>query len=167
MSENILVVVKPDAVKKGLTGSVLSRLEETKLELVAAKLMRVSECLAKEHYKQLSDKPFFGELLQYIQGKLHDSPNVLALVYRGENAIQKIRALAGATNPEQAEPTSLRGAYGRITTKGMIENILHASSEPSEAEREIKLWFQPCELLEELYPTKKEACEKKEKTVWA
>ncbi len=78
----------------------------------------------------------------------------MALVYWGKNAITKCRELAGATNPEEAEPTSIRGSYGRITTSGIYENVVHVSSEPNDAEREIKLWFVPEEIIVDLYPTK-------------
>ena len=77
---------------------------------------------------------------------------ILALVYHGENAIKKVREVVGATNPEQAEPTSIRGKFGRITSAGVFENVVHASENPKEAEREIKLWFRPAELVHTIYP---------------
>src|SRR6185295_17367534 len=106
------------------------------------KVVRVTEALAKEHYRHLHDKPFFGELIDFIQGKMHgaEASGVLAFVYEGDNCVKKIRDIAGATNPEAAAPTTLRGQYGRITTKGVMENVIHASSDPVEAEREINLW---------------------------
>jgi nucleoside-diphosphate kinase len=79
---------------------------------------------------------------------------VFAFVYQGEDAIARMRRIAGATNPEEADPVSIRGAYGRITTKGVYENVVHCSSDTSEAEREIKLWFSPEELTEDIYPIK-------------
>ncbi len=167
--QQLLVLIKPDGLKKSLTGNILTKLSEAKLVIIGAKVVHVSRELASEHYKQLKDKPFFEDLIAYIQGKLHGEPynRVLAFVYQGENAIQKLRAIAGATNPEEAEPVSIRGAYGRITTKGVYENVIHCSSDPAEAEREIKLWFKPCELVADVYPTKKVVLEKVEKTVWA
>jgi len=75
-------------------------------------------------------------------------------VYYGEDAIKKVRNICGATNPEEADPVSIRGAYGRITTKGVYENVIHASTNPEESEREIKLWFGPDEIIVNLYPTK-------------
>ena len=162
--QQILVIVKPDAMVRGLAGLVLDKLNETKLELIAAKMIKPSKELGEEHYKQLNDKPFYKELVDYIQGKLHGCESVLALVYRGPDAIQKVRTLAGATNPEQAEPTSLRGAFGRVTTKGRFENVIHASSDPDEARREIQLWFSPDELVSAVYPTKKA---QKETLDWA
>ncbi|MBN1794224.1 MAG: nucleoside-diphosphate kinase [Candidatus Omnitrophica bacterium] len=152
--EQTLVLIKPDGLKKSLTGNILTRLSETKLEIAAAKIVRVSRELAMEHYKYLSDKPFFNELIDYIQGKYHDRRKVMAMVYWGENAIEKVRGLAGATNPEEADATSIRGAFGRITTGGVYENVIHASANSGEAEREIKLWFQPDEIVFEMYPTK-------------
>jgi nucleoside-diphosphate kinase len=150
--ETTLVLVKPDAIVRGLTGAVLSRLAEAKLTLAGAKAMRVSRELAEEHYEALKDKPFYEELLRYLCGELHGVTHVLALVYMGSGAVGRVRQLAGATNPEQADPSTIRGALGRITTKGVMENVLHASSDPQEAEREIKLWFRPDELLVQLYP---------------
>ena len=118
-----------------------------------------------EHYRELKDKPFFEDLLKYLMGEYHKK-KVMALVYYGEDAIDKVRKICGATNPEEAEAVSIRGAYGRITTKGVYENVIHASANPAEAEREIKLWFLPDDIIEKPYPTKtvKTMTEKK---VWA
>ena len=162
-----LIVIKPDGLKKSLTGNILTRLSETKLEIVAAKIVRVSKELAEAHYQHLKDKPFFKELIKYIMGELHDRKKVMALVYWGEDAIKKCRALAGTTNPEEAESTSIRGAYGRITTSGVYENVVHVSSDEKEAEREIKLWFGPAEIIVDLFPTKKEKAKEQEVSVWA
>jgi nucleoside-diphosphate kinase len=167
--QQTLVLIKPDGLKKSLTGNILSKLSETRLTIIGSKVMRVSRELAESHYIHLKDKPFFGELIEYIQGKLHGAEyeRVLALVYHGPDAIQKVRQLAGATNPEEADSTSIRGAYGRITTKGVYENVVHASSSPEDAEREIKLWFEPREIVFDLYPTKKILSQPKEIVVWA
>ena len=100
-------------------------------------------------------------------GKKHGENRVMALVYYGDGAIEKVRAIAGATNPEEANPVSIRGAYGRILTSGLFENVIHASSEPSEAEREIKLWFEAQEIVGELYPTKEVVLDGVKKKVWA
>jgi len=167
--QQLLILIKPDGLKKSLTGNILTKLSEAKLVIIGSKVVKVGRPLAEEHYKHLKSKPFFEELIQYIQGKLHGTSynRVLALVYQGEDAIEKLRRLAGATNPEEADPISIRGAYGRITTKGVYENVIHCSSDPAEAEREIKLWFEPQELVEDVYPTKKVVLEKVEKTLWA
>ncbi len=165
MEQQTLVLIKPDGLNKSLTGNVLTRLSETKLEIAAAKIAKVSRRLAEQHYMMLKDKPFFEELLRYLMGEYHKK-KVMALVYQGEDAIAKVRRICGATNPEEADPVSIRGAYGRITTKGVYENVIHASTNPEEAEREIKLWFQPDEIIMDLYPTKT-VTEKQEKRVWA
>ncbi|MDD5668430.1 MAG: nucleoside-diphosphate kinase [Candidatus Omnitrophica bacterium] len=167
MNQKVLILIKPDGLKKSLTGNILTRLSETKLEIVAAKMVRVSHELAAEHYKHLKDKPFFDELVRYLQGELHDRKKVMALIYWGKDAIQKCRGLAGATNPEEADPTSIRGSYGRITTKGLYENVIHVSSNPEEAEREIKLWFDPDEIIVDLYPAKEIEVPPAKKRVWA
>ncbi|MDR0800358.1 MAG: nucleoside-diphosphate kinase [Endomicrobium sp.] len=167
--EQLLILIKPDGIKKSLTGNILTKLSEARMVIVGAKAVRVSRDLAEAHYYHLKDKPFFGELVDYIQGKIYGKPwdRVLAFAYQGEDSISKMREIAGATNPEEADPVSIRGAYGRITTKGMYENVVHCSSDPLEAEREIKLWFKPEEIVEEIYPVKKIVIEKEEKVVWA
>lgn len=167
--QQLLVLIKPDGLKKSLTGNILTKLSEAKLCIIGAKVVHVSRELAADHYGHLKTKPFFDELVSYLQGKIHGEPynRVLAFVYQGEDAIRKLRTIAGATNPEEADPVSIRGAYGRITTKGVYENVIHCSSEPLESEREIKLWFSPEEIVADIYPTKKVTVEKQEKEVWA
>lgn len=167
--QQTLAIIKPDGLKKSLTGNILSRLSETRLMIIGAKLTRVSRPLAEAHYIHLKDKPFFEELVNYIQGKVYgeEYERVMALVYHGPDASQKVRQIVGATNPEEADSVSIRGAYGRITTKGVYENVIHASSSPEDAEREIKLWFHPSEIILDLYPTKKVMSEPKETMVWA
>ncbi len=167
MSQAVLILIKPDGLKKSLTGNILTRLSESKLEIVAAKMVRVTDELAEEHYKHLKDKPFFPELVKYVKGELHDRRKVMALIYWGNEAIEKCRDLAGATNPEQAEPTSIRGSYGRILTSGLYENVIHVSSNQSEAEREIKLWFLPEEIIVDLYPTKEITLKDLKRQIWA
>ena len=166
MNEATLILIKPDGLKKSLTGNILTRLSETKLEIAASKMVRVSKKLANEHYSHLKDRPFFKELIRYICGELHDRRKVMALIYWGEGAIKKCRQLAGATNPEVADSTSIRGAYGRITTLGVYENVIHVSANKEDAEREIKLWFEPDEIIVDLYPTKTAVIEKKKHRIW-
>lgn len=166
MIQQTLVLIKPDGLKKSLTGNILTRLSETKLEIAAAKIVHVSRELAEEHYCHMKEKPFFEELIKYIQGELHKRRKVLAMVYHGENAIKKVRQIAGATNPEEADPISIRGAYGRITTKGIYENVIHASTNEAEAEREIKLWFEPDEIIYHLYPAEEVTVKNVEKKAW-
>ncbi|NCO23132.1 nucleoside-diphosphate kinase [bacterium (Candidatus Moisslbacteria) CG12_big_fil_rev_8_21_14_0_65_36_11] len=167
MIEQTLILIKPDGLKKSLTGNILTRLSETKLKIVGAKVIRVSRELAEKHYAHLKGKPFFEELIKYLTGELHQTPRVLAMVYEGEEAIAKVKKLAGATNPEEAEPTSIRGAYGRILTSGIFENAIHASSGLREAEGEIKLWFKPEELVSHLYPVEEAVKEKIKELIWA
>ena len=166
MEEATLVIIKPDGLQKSLTGNILTRLSETKLVIIAAKVKGVSKELAEEHYQHLKDKPFFPEIVKYLMGEFH-TKRVMALVYYGDDAIQKVRKICGATNPEEAEPASIRGSYGRITTKGIYENAIHASSNREDAEREIKLWFEPDDIVfENLYPTKESVVSQKKKKVW-
>lgn len=147
--EETLILIKPDGLSRRLTGLSIDRLDASGLEMVAAKMVSISEELAREHYKDLADKPFFPNLIRYIRGEFHGfkDSRVLALVYRGEAAIARARQVTGATNPEQAQPGTIRGSFGRITTTGQFENVLHASGEPAEAEREVRLWFKPEEVL--------------------
>ena len=167
MNEPTLVLIKPDGLQKSLTGNILTRLSETKLVIVGAKMKSVSRELAEEHYQHLKDKPFFEEIVRYLMGEYH-TKRVMALVYSGEDSILKIRKVCGATNPEEAEPSSIRGSYGRITTKGVYENVIHASGNPGDAEREIKLWFEPEEIVySNLYPTKDQVFHDVKKKVWA
>jgi len=167
MNEATLILIKPDGLKKSLTGNILTRLSETKLEIVAAKIVRVSRELAETHYAHLRDKAFFPDLIKYIQGELHNRRKVMALVYWGEDAISRCHQLAGATNPEEAESTSIRGAYGRITTSGLYENVVHVSANRADAKREIKLWFKPSEIIVDLYPTKEVLKDNVKVKVWA
>lgn len=157
--ENTLVLIKPDGVIKGLTGAIMNDLSNARLKLVGAKVMKVSRELAEEHYCELkcnlSNK--FGQdkgckvyegILNYIQGKYH-ADRVLALVYAGEDAISKIRKIAGETNPEKADPTTIRGKYGRINSQTeVLENVIHCSDSTESAKREIELWFKKEELVE-------------------
>lgn len=167
MMQSVLILIKPDGLKKSLTGNILTRLSETKLEIVAAKMVRVTDTLAQEHYCHLKDKPFFPELIEYLKGELHDRKKVMALVYWGRDAIKKCREMAGATNPEEADPTSIRGSYGRITTRGLYENVIHVSSNEDEAKREIRLWFSPDEIIVDLYPVKNEVKKEVHIKSWA
>lgn len=164
--QQTLVLIKPDGLAKSLTGNILTRLSETKLEIIAAKIVRVSQELAEEHYRHMKEKPFFKELILYLQGELHQRRKAMAMVYYGKDAINKVRQLAGATNPEEADPTSIRGAYGRVTTKGVYENVVHTSANEEDAEREIKLWFEPNEIIYDIYPTETASLKDFKKRVW-
>jgi nucleoside-diphosphate kinase len=166
--QQCLVLIKPDGIVKSLTGTILSCLSETKLKIVGAKMVSVKKELAEAHYSELRQrlieklgeekgKATFQEVLKYIQGEYHTN-RVMALVYEGDDAIQKIRELAGATNPEEANPTTIRGKFGRINSKtNVLENVMHVSDSERCAKREIQLWFEPTELTNLIYPIKKES----------
>ena len=164
-----LIILKPDALVKSLTGNILTRLSEARLRIIAAKVVKVPRELAEIHYAHLKDKPFFNDLYEYFSGKVYgpEYERVLAFVYEGEDAIERVRRIAGATNPLEADPTTVRGAYGRINKKGIMENVIHCSDSQSSAEKEIKLWFDPDEIIEEIYPTKIVTEQNCQQWVWA
>jgi nucleoside-diphosphate kinase len=159
-----LVLIKPDGLVKSLTGNIISALSNAKLTIIGAKIVSVKRELAEIHYDKLREEKIaqFGEekgvkiyeeVLKYIQGEYHTN-RVLALVYYGEDAIEKVREIAGATNPENADPTTIRGRYGRIHSQtNVFENCMHASDSEESSKREIKLWFKPCQIVRNLYPT--------------
>jgi nucleoside-diphosphate kinase len=159
--EQCLILVKPDGLKKSLTGDILSMLSKTELVIVGAKIVQVTRELAEEHYQHLREEKFFDELIRYIMGEYH-TKRVLALIYHGPDACKKVRNVVGSTNPEEADSISIRGKYGRITTKGVFENVVHASANGKDAEREIKLWFRPEELVETIYPIESKEVKKLE-----
>ena len=137
MIQKSFVMMKPDAVQRRLMGKILSRFEEKGLQIVAVKLMQIDEELAKTHYGEHAEKPFFPSLVEYITS----SPS-LAMVIEGEEAITTIRKLVGATNPLEADLGTIRGDYGMDTGR----NIIHASDSPASAEREIGLFFNEDEI---------------------
>ncbi|MGZ4396539.1 MAG: nucleoside-diphosphate kinase [Gaiellaceae bacterium] len=136
--ERTLVLAKPDAVERGLAGEIVMRLERRGLVLRGAKLLRVDQALAEQHYAEHVDKPFFGELIAFIT-----SAPTLALVVEGEGAIATVRQTMGATNPAQAGPGTIRGDLALA----MPDNLVHGSDSPESAEREIALWFADDELV--------------------
>ena len=111
------------------------------------KLVQVSLKLAQAHYGHLKDKFFFKEIVSYLMGEMHGGNPVVAMVFTGNNAVSRCRGIAGATNPEEADPKSVLGKFGRVTTKGVFENLVHVSSDIKEARREIALWFKKSEQL--------------------
>jgi nucleoside-diphosphate kinase len=145
--QSALVLIKPDGVQKGIAGEVISLFLAGDLKLTGMKLVQVSPRLAQAHYRHLSEKSFFKEIVSYLMGDLHGKNPVVAMVYTGVDAVVKCRRIAGATNPEEANPKSVRGKFGRVTTKGVFENLVHASSDNKEARREIALWFKKSEVL--------------------
>jgi nucleoside-diphosphate kinase len=160
------ILIKPDGLSRSLTGNILTRFSETRLEIIGAKILQVSRELAERHYESHKEKPFYEDLIDYIMGKRHKRHKVMALVYYGENAIEKIRKICGQTNPEEAEPESIRGQYGRIRTTGLFENVVHASDSPEAAEREIKLWFEPEEIIYDIYQSEEVVLKNCKKRVW-
>jgi nucleoside-diphosphate kinase len=130
--ERTLILVKPDAMERGLAGEILARFERRGLAIRAARLLRVDGDLAQRHYAEHREKPFFGELVGFIT-----SGSTLALVLEGEGAIAVCRTTIGATNPAQAAPGSIRGDLALA----MPDNLVHGSDSPESAEREIELWF--------------------------
>ena len=146
-NESVLILIKPDGQQKAITGEVISLFLASDLKLVGMKLVQVSARLARTHYGHLKDKFFFKEIVKYLMGELHGKSPVVAMVFSGDEAVSKCRQMAGATNPEEADPKSVRGKFGRVTTKGVVENLVHVSSDIKEARREISLWFKKNELL--------------------
>lgn len=130
--EETLVLIKPDGVKRQLCGEILSRYERKGLEIKAMKLLQTPQELAEEHYAEHKDKPFFGELVNFIT-----SGPVLAFILGGQNAVASVRAINGATNPLDATPGSIRGDYALT----LDSNVVHASDSAESAAREMKLWF--------------------------
>jgi len=163
--EQTLVLIKPDALKLSLTGYILSQFSEfhTGLRFAGAKIVHVTRMLAEEHYAEHRGKHFFASLIDYIMGQSHypagpQRRRVVALVYSGPDAVKKIRDIAGPTNPHVARERS----PGTIRTLGTVvpvkdetgavigermDNLVHASATPAEAEREIKLWFRPTDIM--------------------
>ncbi len=133
---------------KRLAGNIISDLYNIGLKMVGLKLVNVQRELAEQHYSEHKEKPFFEDLIKHITGELHNNENVIAIVYEGDNAIQKVREAVGATNPDEAPPESIRGKYGKIHTKTAChETVIHASDIRENAEREIKLWFDESEIV--------------------
>jgi nucleoside-diphosphate kinase len=136
--ERTLILIKPDAVERRLAGEILGRIERRGFEVRAAKLMRVSRDLGERHYAEHREKPFFGELVEFIT-----SAPTWALVVEGEGAIATLRKTIGATNPADADPGSIRGDLATA----MPDNLVHGSDSTESAEREIALWFSDDELV--------------------
>lgn len=148
--EKSLVLIKPDAMVRNLAGTLITELGFLGLDIIGLKIVKVEEELAVKHYDELKDKPFFPSLLKYITGQYHGKNSVIAICFCGEDAISKIRTALGATNPDNAEFTSIRGKYGRVRDidgDNVIENLVHASSSASDGERETALWFEKAELI--------------------
>ena len=132
MKQRTLVLVKPDGVRRKLVGEVIRRLEQKTLDIVAMKMLTIDRDLASEHYAEHVEKPFFGELLEFIT-----SGPVVAMAVEGDDAITVVRQMMGVTDPKKAAQGTIRGDHGLITT----ENLVHGSDSPESAERELKLFF--------------------------
>jgi nucleoside-diphosphate kinase len=130
--DRTLILVKPDAFSRGLTGEVIARFERKGLAIVALKHMRIERALAERHYDEHREKPFFGELVEFITG----GP-LVAMVLEGEQAVTAARQVIGATNPVEAAPGSIRGDYAI----DVQTNLVHGSDGPEAAAREIELFF--------------------------
>jgi nucleoside-diphosphate kinase len=130
--ERTLVLIKPDAMERGLAGEILARFERRGLGVREARLVQVDRDLAERHYAEHAEKPFFAELVSFIT-----SGPTLALVLEGEGAVSLVRATIGATNPADAAPGSIRGDLALA----MPDNLVHGSDSPESAERELELWF--------------------------
>ena len=137
MAERTLVLIKPDAMARRLAGEILGRFEQRGLTVRAAKLVQVDRGLAERHYAEHTEKPFFGELVEFIT-----SAPTLVLVLEGESAVSVVRTTMGATNPVDAAPGTVRGDLALA----MPDNLVHGSDSPDSAEREIALWFSDGEL---------------------
>jgi len=176
--EQTLVLIKPDALKNSVTGFLLSQLSEfhTGSRFAAAKIVQVSRMLAEQHYAEHEGKAFYPALIDYIMGCAHypddaSKRRVIAIVYRGPHVLQRIRDVAGPTNPHVAREerpgciralgtvVPIKDESGRVISE-RLDNVIHASATHADAEREIKLWFEPCDIppLMRAYPT--DVCEK-------
>ncbi len=137
MMERTFVMLKPDAVQRGLMGEILKRIEARGYKPVAMKFMRIPKELAERHYGEHKGKPFFPGLIEYIT-----SGPVLVMVWEGESIIANMRAMMGKTNPQDAAPGTIRGDFAQV----MGRNIIHGSDSKESADREIQLFFNDYEL---------------------
>ena len=136
--ERTFLMVKPDGVQRNLVGEIVGRFESKGYQLVGAKLMQITQELAEQHYGEHKERPFFGELVDFIT-----SGPVFAMVWEGENVISTSRLLVGATNPTESAPGTIRGDFAVTVGK----NIIHGSDSPESAVREIGLFFKDAELV--------------------
>lgn len=137
--ERSLIILKPDAVQRGLVGDILTRFERRGLKIAALKFIRIDEELARRHYAVHEGKPFFGPLVQYIT-----SGPVVVFAVVGHGVIETVRKMVGATNPSRAEPGTIRGDFGLEVGR----NLIHASDSPENGMLEVSLFFSPNEVIE-------------------
>ena len=136
--ERTLAILKPDAVRRGLVGEIIARIEHKGMRIVGMKLIQIDRALAERHYAEHKGKPFYESLLEFMCAE----PSV-AMVLEGPQAVPLLRLIMGATNPQQAAPGSIRGDYAYE----MTYNLIHGSDSPETAKREIALFFRPEELV--------------------
>jgi len=136
--EKSLVLIKPDAVQRGLTGTIISRLERRGLKIVALKMVQVDKSLAQRHYAVHKDKPFFNDLVNFITA----SP-IVAVIFEGKNAVEVVRQTMGKTNSAEAAPGTIRGDFGI----DIQQNLVHGSDSIENAAKEIAIFFNPTEIL--------------------
>lgn len=132
------IMVKPDGVQRGLVGEVVKRFEDKGFQLLGGKFMQISQDLAKKHYAEHAERPFFDDLVEFIT-----SGPVFAMVWAGEEVVTVSRKMIGATNPQEADLGTIRGDFGQVSRK----NLVHGSDSNESAEREIALFFEAGELL--------------------
>jgi len=135
--ERSLVLIKPDAMQRGLAGAIISRLEQRELKLVAIKMLHLDKALARRHYAVHAGKPFFDGLVDYIS-----SAPIIAIIFEGKSAVEVVRETMGATDPAKAEPGTIRGDFGL----DIEHNAVHGSDSVETAEEEIKLFFSQDEI---------------------
>lgn len=136
--EQSLIILKPDAVQRGLVGPIISRLEQRGLKIAGMKLMRIDESLARRHYGVHEGKPFFASLVEYIT-----SGPVITIVVSGKDVVSTVRTMVGATNPTQAVPGTIRGDFALEIGR----NLIHASDSPENGAQEVALFFSNDELV--------------------
>ena len=135
--ERTFVAIKPDAVKRGLIGRIIGKIEDKGYKIVAMKMIQVSDEIAAQHYIEHADKPFYGALIKFIT-----SGPIIAMILQGENAVSGVRKFMGQTNPDEAEVGSIRGDFAQVKRY----NAIHGSDSAESAEREINLYFKPEEI---------------------
>jgi len=167
MKQPVLIIVKPDGIKKKLSGYIIDRFIRAGLKVIAARIVQTQRTIAEEHYKHIKGLPFFKLTVDYFCGKYHGEKDLLAAIFYGDNAVKKCRTIAGATDPRDASVKSIRGHFGRVTRNGIFENVVHVSSDKKESEREIKLWFEPDDISIKLYPAKTRTTRNHRKRVWS
>jgi len=138
MIERTFTMIKPDAVERGLTGQVIARLEAKGLKVVAMRMIKIDNKMAKKLYEVHKGKPFYGGLIEYAM-----SGPVVTMVLEGEDAVRRLRQVIGATDPSKAEPGTVRRDFG-IT---VLKNVIHAADSPENAEREMRIFFKKSEIL--------------------